>query len=115
MRGTGTRTRTPPPLAGGGWGEGAQGVWHGPLPPTPSRKGRGRILVLLSALPSVFLLLAMLGIALDRAFPPNLTRLTIVGTEVLDRQDRPLALLPAPGGVWRFRADSEPPLLTSLL
>ncbi len=73
------------------------------------------MLVLLSGLPSVFLLLAMLGIALDRAFPPNLTRLATVGTEVLDRQDRPLALLPAPGGVWRFRADSEPPLLTSLL
>src|SRR4051794_18283148 len=50
-------------------------------------------------------LLAASGALLDYVFPPNLTRLETVGTEVLDRQDRPLALLPAPGGVWRFRAD----------
>ena len=56
---------------------------------------------------SVLWLLASLGVALDRAFPPDLTRLAAVGTEVLDRQDRPLALLPAPGGVWRFRADTD--------
>jgi heme exporter protein B len=36
----------PPPLAGGGWGEGRRPKdWHGPLPPTPSRKGRGSPLV----------------------------------------------------------------------
>ena len=35
------RTGFPPPLAGGGWGEGAY-TWHRPpSPPTPSRKGRG--------------------------------------------------------------------------
>ena len=33
--------KSAPPLAGGGWGRGRRG-WHGPLPPTPSRKGRGR-------------------------------------------------------------------------
>src|SRR5580700_3892187 len=33
----------PPPLAGGGWGEGAVRASPGPLPPTPSRKGRGRM------------------------------------------------------------------------
>ena len=38
-----------------------------------------------------------------------------MGTEVLDRQDRPLALLPAPGGVWRFRVGTAPTLLTNLL
>ena len=38
-----------------------------------------------------------------------------MGTEVLDRQDRPLALLPAPGGVWRFRVGAAPTLLTNLL
>jgi penicillin-binding protein 1C len=54
---------------------------------------------------------------LDYVFPPNLTRLETVGTEVLDRQDRPLALLPAPGGVWRFRAAPArvAPVLTDLL
>ena len=40
--------------------------------------------------------------ALDRAYPPNLTRMQSLGTEVLDRQGRVLAQLPAPGGVWRF-------------
>ena len=87
-------------------------------PPLPRSRGggsgRGRISKLLSLLPALLWLLAACGIALDRAFPPDLTRLAAVGTEVLDRHDRPLALLPA-GGVWRFRAESEPPLLTSLL
>ena len=32
---------TPPPLAGGGWGRGTQPHRRRPLPPTPSRKGRG--------------------------------------------------------------------------
>ncbi len=55
------------------------------------------------------LLLAVLVLAggawtLDRVFPPNLARLDAVGTEVLDRGGRLVALLPAPGGVWRFRA-----------
>jgi len=54
------------------------------------------------------LLLTMLVLAggawmLDRLFPPNLARLDAVGTEVLDRRGRLVALLPAPGGVWRFR------------
>ena len=31
----------PPPPAGGGGGEGAVRRGHGPLPPSPSRKGRG--------------------------------------------------------------------------
>ena len=34
----------PLPLAGGGWGEGAAPRSCRPLPPTPSRKGRGRFL-----------------------------------------------------------------------
>jgi penicillin-binding protein 1C len=55
--------------------------------------------------------------ALDRAFPPNLSRLQPVGTEVLDRQGRTLALLPARGGVWRFRttADDVAPVLIDTL
>jgi penicillin-binding protein 1C len=60
---------------------------------------------------------AAVGALLDHLFPPDLSRLAVVGTEVLDRQDRPLALLPAPGGVWRFSATPEQvsPLLTDLL
>jgi penicillin-binding protein 1C len=55
---------------------------------------------------------------LDRAFPPNLARLRPIGTEVLDRQGRTLALLPAPGGVWRFRTtvdDVAPVLIDTLV
>ncbi|HME23639.1 MAG TPA: penicillin-binding protein 1C [Acetobacteraceae bacterium] len=81
---------TPPPLAGGGS-------------------------FFLGLLPSLVFLLAALAAALDYAFPPDLSRLDSVGTEILDRQDRPLALLPAPGGVWRFHVDTAPPLLTNLL
>ncbi len=56
--------------------------------------------------------------ALDRAFPPNLARVDAVGTEVLDRQGRLLAVLPAPGGVWRQRtgvADVSRPFLDLLV
>jgi hypothetical protein len=35
-----THKRFPPPLAGGGKGEGAVGHWRYPLPLAPSRKGR---------------------------------------------------------------------------
>jgi penicillin-binding protein 1C len=37
--------------------------------------------------------------ALDRLFPPNLTRLHSVGAEVQDRDGRILSVLPAPGGL----------------
>ena len=55
-------------------------------------------------------LLAVLPVVawgLDRAFPPALERLGEVGTEVVARDGRTLALLPAPGGVWRFRVRAE--------
>lgn len=68
-----------------------------------------------ATLPSLLFVLALVPIALDRVFPPDLSRLASVGTEVVDRNNRPLAVLPASGGVWRFRADSEPPLVTDLL
>jgi penicillin-binding protein 1C len=63
------------------------------------------------------LLLAGAIFALDRALPPDLSRLAPAGVEVLDRERRPLALLPAPGGVWRFatRAEDVPPHLLALL
>jgi len=72
---------------------------------------------LFAPLLSALWLLAAAGALLDWAFPPNLGRLASVGTEVLDRQGRPLALLPASGGVWRFRADaaSVSPVMTKLL
>jgi len=65
-------------------------------------------------------LLVTIGSAfmLDLVFPPNLARLATTGTEVLDRQGRTIALLPAPGGVWRFRAaadDVAPVLLQTLV
>ncbi len=72
---------------------------------------------IIAALLSLLWLLAAIAVLLDRAFPPDLSRLASVGTEVVDRHDRPLALLPASGGVWRFHADAArvSPTLVDLL
>ena len=59
-----------------------------------------------------------LAFLLDRLFPPNLGRLATTATEIVDRQGRTLTVLPAPGGVWRFRAameDVAPVLLDTLI
>ncbi len=55
--------------------------------------------------------------ALDRLFPPNLTRLHAVGVEVQDRDGRILSVLPAPGGFWRLATKPEDvsPILLDLL
>ncbi len=55
--------------------------------------------------------------ALDRLFPPNLTRLHSVGAEVQDRDGRILSVLPASGGFWRLatRPDDVAPVLLDLL
>jgi len=45
--------------------------------------------------------------SLDRMFPPVLGRFESVGTEVLDRQGRLVAALPAAGGVWRLRTTAD--------
>jgi hypothetical protein len=37
----GEQKEAPPPLAGGGWGEGAPVTFPHPLPLTPSREGKG--------------------------------------------------------------------------
>ncbi len=79
------------------------------------RVRRNAFSAFLAFLPSFLLVLASLGAALDHLFPPDLTRLSSMSTEVLDRHGRPLTLLPAPGGVWRFRAEAAPPMLTNLL
>ncbi len=57
-------------------------------------------------------------VALDRLFPPDLSRLAAIGTEIVDRDGRTVALLPAPGGVWRFRveaSDVAPALIDTLV
>ncbi len=71
----------------------------------------------LGALVAALILLAGIGCVLDRLFPPDLSRLAVVGTEVEDRSGKPLAFLPAAGGVWRFRAGPQDvaPVLTDLL
>ncbi len=55
--------------------------------------------------------------ALDRLFPPNLSRLHAVGAEVQDRDGRILSVLPAPGGFWRLatRPEDVSPILLDLL
>jgi len=57
------------------------------------------------------------ALTLDRLFPLNLSRLAANGTEVLDRQGKTVALLPAPGGIWRFKtsADDVAPILLRTL
>ncbi len=62
--------------------------------------------------------LAVGALVLDRLYPPELGRIATVGSRVLDRNGRLLALLPAPGGVWRLRtdaADVSPVFLRTLL
>jgi penicillin-binding protein 1C len=79
----------------------------------PSR----RVLRWLGRLALAGALLVACAWGLDRAFPPDLSRLSALGTEVVDREGRTLALLPASGGVWRFRAGpgDVSPDLTALL
>jgi penicillin-binding protein 1C len=75
-------------------------------------------LIALAALGFVLPIIATSTAILDRVFPPNLTRLATTGTEILDRQGKTVALLPAPGGVWRFRTsvdDVAPVLLDTLI
>ncbi|WP_149541066.1 penicillin-binding protein 1C [Siccirubricoccus phaeus] len=76
--------------------------------------GRRLALASLAALAT----LAAAAFALDRLYPPNLARLAVHGTEVLDREGRSLAVLPAPGGLWRLpttTADVPPHLLDLLI
>ena len=77
---------------------------------------RGRAFIL-PTLIAVGLLTVATGIALDRAFPPDLSRLDVPGTLIRDSSGKALALRPAPGGIWRFRtrAQDVPPFLLRLL
>ncbi len=63
-------------------------------------------------------IITITAVTLDRMFPPNLARLAQVGTEVVDKDGRIVALAPAPGGVWRFRttvADVSPVFVDMLV
>ena len=109
-------SQTPPPLAGGGWGRGPGAPQPPPPQPPPARGGLGFGQVFFALSSSHFSASCHHS---SFCSPPSARRWTTpsrptspasvhVGTEVLDRQDRPLALLPAPGGVWRFRAGAAP-------
>ncbi len=65
----------------------------------------------------VIALLAAIVIGLDRAFPPDLSRLAVLGSRVDDASGHVLALRPATGGVWKFRTEAEqvPRFLRDLL
>lgn len=60
---------------------------------------------------------AAAAIALDRAFPPDLSRAKALSAELLDRNGVLLAVRPAPGGVWRMRTRVQdvPPLFLAML
>jgi penicillin-binding protein 1C len=51
-----------------------------------------------------FLFFISVAFLLDRLLPPDFSRLSHMGAETVDRSGHTLALLPAPGGVWRFPA-----------
>jgi penicillin-binding protein 1C len=79
---------------------------------------RRLIFLVIGAATIPLIALAAAAFSLDRLFPPNLSRLAATGTEVVDRQGRTVALFPAHGGVWRFRAttdDVAPILLDTLI
>jgi penicillin-binding protein 1C len=67
---------------------------------------------------ALLLALLLLLAGFDAAHPPALDRLAVVGTEVVDRTGRTLALRPTRGGVWRFRTaanDVSPVFLKTLI
>jgi penicillin-binding protein 1C len=111
MRWTRALPDPPPPKRGGGGvglSRGRRGV-ELPLLRSGGGPGRGRrdpLIRTVAALPSLLWFLAAITVLLDWAFPPDLSRLALVGTEIVDRHDKPIALLPAPGGVWRFHTDA---------
>jgi penicillin-binding protein 1C len=80
----------------------------------PRARLRKRRLSMLAACLGALLLAPF---ALDRLFPPNLSRLHAVGVEVQDRDGRILSVLPAPGGFWRLATKPEDvsPILLDLL
>jgi penicillin-binding protein 1C len=80
----------------------------------PRARLRKRRLSMLAACLGALLLAPF---ALDRLFPPNLSRLHAVGVEVQDRDRRILSVLPAPGGFWRLATKPEDvsPILLDLL
>ena len=51
--------------------------------------------------------LAGAAVVLDRAFPPDLSRLEAVGRVAVDRDGRTLSAFPAPGGVWRLATSAD--------
>ena len=70
-----------------------------------------------AAVAAVLAVIVAVPFALDRAFPPDLSRVTTTGAEVLDRDGRTLTILPVAGGTWRLRTTTAdvPGTLTDLL
>jgi penicillin-binding protein 1C len=123
--GAGTDPPVPAPAVG------ADSGLAGPTPPigagrrhrapvrrTPLRRaGWRRAAGLLLAVLAVLAVPAGGAVVLDRLFPPDLSRLSATGTEIVDRQGRLVALRPAQGGIWRLRvtADDVSPVLLEIL
>ena len=107
-------------LAAGARRAGAAGLAVVARPAALARRGWARLGRAGRRVAVAALGLAVVGsavLALDRAFPPDLTRLA-AGVEVLDREGRTLSVLPVPGGTWRLptaAADLPPHLVAMLL
>ena len=86
-------------------------------PAGPFSLSRWRARVAL-ATATLLITLATIALTLDHLYPPNLTRLATTGHQILDRNDKLLALLPTKDGVWRFQttpAEVSPDFLALLI
>lgn len=71
---------------------------------SPRRRAGVRALLAATLLCGAFVAAAA---TLDHLYPPNLTRLASTGTQILDRNNKLLALLPTSDGVWRFQTTTD--------
>ncbi len=65
-----------------------------------------RLVLAFGGLLAIAIAIVAAAVGLDRAYPLDLSRLVNMGSEILDRDGRLVAVRPAPGGIWRLRAEA---------
>jgi hypothetical protein len=99
-------SETPPPVEGGGWGEGLRSPepfvrpWRQPVPPTPSLKGRGSLFHRAASTPFPSALAS--GLCLGAASLSNYLASFVAGAVLLWLLPRPRAWLAATAGFATF-------------